>query len=151
MQIRNLKTFKKQKKTFSAFGKQLQSHYKAKLCFSSIQERAALIPVCWRSLQTAGPLPSVPWSSNHQPASGNHQCKQRRSGGAQAPLCLPASPRTSLREQHENAKPALDQCVLHFHAPISVNECVCAQIWVCSCVLIPGSIFALAAVQKDTD
>lgn len=111
---------------------------------------ATLILARQRRLQTAGSLPSVLQSSSHQLASGNHQCKQRNSRGAQASLWLSTSPRTSLREQHKNANPALNLCIA-FPCAHKWSENVCVWICVWSCVLISIFLCGLATVQKEID
>lgn len=122
----------------------MQSYYKAKPCFSSIQDRAALILARWHKPQTAGLLPSVPQRSDHQLASGNHQCKQRSSGGAQAPLCL------SLRIPQDITQRATQEhqtcvCIAFLNA-----QCVHAHICVRSCVFISG-IFIWFSCSSERD
>lgn len=62
---------------------------KANSCFFwfCVSDRGALIPACC-SAAPPHPPPPVLQGSGDSPASGNHQGKQKSSGGAQTSLCL---------------------------------------------------------------
>lgn len=108
--------------------KQLQSYYKAKPCFSSIPDRAALILACWLEPTNCWAAPPPPPAFRSAPITGSHlETISVNKGAAEELRPRSASPHPPGHHSESNTrtpKPAPKKkkktpCVLHFRVHVS--------------------------------